>query len=191
MAIGARSSDSGPRCGNWAIRQPVDHPTDPDAVLVPLTRGHFAVIDREDIPLINDRNWAAARLGSRKMVYAQANATKDKPYALMHRIILGVTDERQVDHKDLDPLNNRKSNLRIATHSQNQQNTAVRMNSRTGFKGVRYVPRSKLWVARICVNRRRISLGCFHSPEEAAAAYDVAATQLFGEFARTNGSMSS
>lgn len=97
----------------------------------------------------------------------------------MHREIV---DAPEVDHRNGDRVDNRRANLRAATHLQNCQNARPKGQSR--FKGVsRYRER---WHARIKVPGRRIDLGSFHDEESAARAYDVAAREHFGEFARLN-----
>jgi HNH endonuclease/AP2 domain len=93
-------------------------------------------------------------------------------------------DGHQIDHINMDPWDNRWSNLRLATHSQNMINR--KGWGRTGFKGVRIEPRGKVpkYVATIKVNGIKHYLGSYRTPEEAHAAYVKAARQLHGEFAR-------
>jgi hypothetical protein len=108
----------------------------------------------------------------------------------MHHEILGKVAGLEVDHINGDPRDNRRSNLRFVTKAQNQMNrTSVAASS--GFKGV--VRNKKGWAASI--NKRangvktRYHLGTFKTPEEAAKAYDRAAIELFGEFAKTNAAL--
>ena len=62
-----------------------------------------------------------------------------------------------------------------------------RPGSRSGFKGVNWSgTKTHTWQARIMRNGKRVFLGNFDTPEEAARAYDAAARELFGEFARLN-----
>jgi hypothetical protein len=96
-----------------------------------------------------------------------------------------VHDEepQTVDHIDGNPRNDRIGNLRAATYAQNARNTRTR--SRSGFKGVMYVPRRNRFEARIRVKGRQVSLGYFKDPADAHAAYVAAAETHFGAFART------
>jgi hypothetical protein len=89
-----------------------------------------------------------------------------------------------IDHRDGNPANNRWSNLRRATVSQNNANRRVHRNNKCGFKGVvrNHIGR---WCAAIYKNGRRYHLGSFATPEAAHAAYVAAARKLFGGFART------
>ena len=88
----------------------------------------------------------------------------------------------QVDHINRLKADNRIENLRAADHSTNQINTADRGNQ-AGFRGVRFVPKTGRWVARIYRKGKEIRLGTFATPEAASAAYQAAAKEMFGDFA--------
>jgi hypothetical protein len=90
-----------------------------------------------------------------------------------------------VDHINGDPLDNRKSNLRLATQADNSRNS-VQRGSNSGFKGVSYVAKRGLYFASIKHNGRTIGLGRHRTAEDAARAYDAAARRLQGQFARLN-----
>jgi Demerecviridae HNH endonuclease len=90
-----------------------------------------------------------------------------------------------IDHRDGDSTNNRWSNLRRATASQNGANSRRRRDNTSGYKGVLPCRRSRRWRACIRKNGRRMHLGTFATPEAAHDAYVTAARKLFGEFART------
>ena len=110
----------------------------------------------------------------------------------LQRFILEVTDRKvEVDHEDHNGLNCQRYNLRIATHSQNLANMLIPARNTSGIKGVyKYVSNSwktsNKWKAQISFKGKRKHLGYFDSKEEAQAAYDKAAIELFGEFALTN-----
>jgi len=88
-----------------------------------------------------------------------------------------------IDHRDGNSTNNRRTNLRLASPSQNTANRRPG-NNRSGYKGVDFHRRLERWRAVICNKGRRIYLGSFTTPEAAHAAYAAAARELFGEFAR-------
>ena len=110
-----------------------------------------------------------------------------KPY-LSHRLAwLFMTGEwplTDLDHKNMNTLDNRFKNLREATKKQNGANRSVLSNNVSGYKGVSFYKRTKKWVAYIGNNNKKIHLGYFNTPEEAHAAYVTAANKYFGEFAR-------
>ena len=103
-----------------------------------------------------------------------------------HRVIwamqTGEWPESHIDHRDLDPANNRWHNLREATRSQNLCNTNKRSNNTSGYKGVSWSKRSRKWKATITHQNKQHRLGYFSTPEEAHAAYRAAAEKHHGEF---------
>ena len=102
----------------------------------------------------------------------------------MHNLLLPPPQGFFVDHIDLNGLNNQRSNLRLATFSQQMMNR--RSSGFEKYKGIRQQPGYNKWDARITLNKKQIYLGYFNTPEEAARAYDKAAKQIHGEFARVN-----
>lgn len=108
----------------------------------------------------------------------------------MHRFILDLKKEDpDVDHKDGNGLNNQRSNLRTATRAQNARNRRIRTDNTSGFKGVTWRKDLGKWNAFIEIKTKRIHLGYFTDPMEAACAYDMAAVKYFGEFAHCNFAM--
>ena len=76
-----------------------------------------------------------------------------------------------IDHIDRDGLNNRISNLRDCSCSQNSHNTGLTKRNTTGFKGVSYLPKRNKYHAQLCVLGKRLHVGYFNSAEEAHLAY--------------------
>lgn len=111
-----------------------------------------------------------------------------KAHRLAWLLHYGEWSAGELDHKNRDKADNRISNLRLATKSQNCGNAGRQKNNVSGFKGVYFKKaRSHLprpWVAQIMKEGKSNHLGCFASAEEAHAAYIVAANRLFGKFAR-------
>jgi len=116
----------------------------------------------------------------------------NKLYQAHRLVFLYMTGDipEYVDHIDCNKLNNKWSNLRKATKSQNEMNKPKKITNKTGFKGVVFVKaRSHLktpWKAQITCNRKQIALGYFETAELAANAYNKAALNLFQEYANLN-----
>ncbi len=105
-----------------------------------------------------------------------------KKYKL-HRVIMGFPSE-QVDHINGDKLDNRLLNLRLASNAQNQWNSKISKNNKTGFKGVWFEKSRSKYMAQIRHSGYNYCLGRFDSPEEAFLMYGTVALELFGEFAK-------
>ena len=97
-----------------------------------------------------------------------------------------VPDGYEIDHQDGDKLNCLEENLRICTQSQNQQNRVKQKPGVSNYKGIYWHSRDKKWYARIILNHKRINLGSFNDPKDAARAYNTAAIKYFNEFANLN-----
>jgi hypothetical protein len=150
---------------------------------VPLTKGQVALVSLDDLEEINQHKWSFLDGG-----YAVRNQREDGKSKMiyMHRQLLDAPDDWDVDHKNGDKLDNRRSNLRLCSPSQNAGNQKKRASNTSGFKGVYYFKRDGTWQAQITVGGEKIHIGYFSTPEEAAAAYDAEAVKRFGEFAFTN-----
>jgi hypothetical protein len=163
-----------------------ERPAAPEAigVWITLTKGFVALVDREDEHLAAFK-WTACvrrRKNGGVRVYAVREWVEDgKPIRqLLHHAVRPRSDV-DTDHHDGDTLNNRRSNLRDATRTQNNAN-AVKRGGIYGsrFKGVYRC--GKRWTAQV----RNKHIGCFRSEVNAATAYNFAAYELFGEFSRGN-----
>lgn len=148
--------------------------------VIPLTKGKFTIIDQSDYELVSKYKWYAHK-GKRGGWYAY---NKSGPRIIqMHRLIMGLTDKSLlVDHKDHDPLNNRRDNLRIATLAQNAQNSRVRYNTTSKYRGVWWNKGKNRWSVQV----HRKHVGHFKTEDEAGLAYNKRATELYGEFACLN-----
>ncbi len=145
-----------------------------------LNSDRVAIVDDDDFERVSTFPWKLHPEG-----YAAFRFTVNhrRYYVLLHHAIIGFPIQGLTDHKDGDPLNNQKSNLRHCSYSQNSHNMRTR---RDGLKGVYFNKRSRdnPWVAQIVVAGRKNWLGSFPSESQAHTAYCVAAQQHFGNFAR-------
>jgi hypothetical protein len=142
-----------------------------------------AIIDDEFCEIVSHYRWYLHRDGW------ACGFSYSLGFSPMHQLVLPPKGKLFPDHRDKNKLNNRKSNLRLATKAQNAQNSKKRKqeNNTSKYKGVGLHKPSGLYHARIKPPRKaRISLGYFTTQIAAARAYDVAARKHFGEFAHLN-----
>ncbi len=149
---------------------------------IPLTQGKVALVDDEDYERVSQRKWW-------RWANGYAAAYIDGKVIPLHRFILNAKKGDEIDHINTNKLDCRRANLRLCTRSQNVMNTRLRADNTTGFKGISYIKKkrgTKKYSAHLKIGTRRIHLGYFYAPVEAARAYDKAAREHFGEFARLN-----
>lgn len=157
---------------------------------IPLSQGLFSLVDDEDFPSLAAHKWYAHT--ARGKTYVRRNtpspsAKSHQTTVWMHRVVLAAVAGSYVDHINGDTLDNRRSNLRIVTHSQNQANRRLlQPNNTSGYRGVTYSKRRQKWIAQIIHMGRRREIGVFETAEAAARAYDKALVELHGAFARSN-----
>ena len=154
-------------------------------VEITLTQGKVAVIDLVDLPKVDRFLWTAVK--DNHVWYAQTNVSSEtgkRSTTKLHQIPMPVA--ALVDHEDGDGLNNRRSNLRGCGKGENAYNRSPRQGSSTPYKGVYFNKQKQKFIAQIHVGDKQIYLGQSDVPGDAAQAYDVAAVQHFGEFARPN-----
>lgn len=156
-----------------------------EVVDIPVTGAPYdASIDPEDYDRVAQHTWSVQRKDD--LLYA--TATIDSKKISLHRFILGLSDPQVwIDHKDGDGLNCRRRNMRVATRAQNSANSRKRRGKTSSqYKGVFPGRRGKKWTAKIAVSGKQRHLGTFESEQDAAMAYNEAAREAFGEFARLN-----
>jgi hypothetical protein len=153
--------------------------------LIPLTQGKFAIVDPDDYARLSKLKWYAGGRG--KLLYAKhTQKTNGKIEALlMHREVISVPDNMQVDHINHNGLDNRKANLRPVTPLQNMWNIR-RKRGLSGFKGVTWDKREKKWKVQLPNKCKNVNIGCFDDPVEAAKAYDETVKKYRGQFAVLN-----
>lgn len=142
-------------------------------------KGRF---DIEDLPIIEKYTWHMSFYG-----YVATRFT-DYSSLFLHRLLLNPAKNLDVDHINLDRLDNRRENLRLCSRSQNKMNVIRRKDNKCGFKGVCWNSINRNYVVQITPNGdgKRKHVGVFSTKIEAAIAYNKAARKYFGKFARYN-----
>ena len=151
---------------------------------VKLSNGQLLLIDDADIDLFKGYTWYAWRPRKTCTWYAAAN-TADT-LLLAHHLILPARPDLEVDHINLNGLDNHRCNLRYATPSQNKANRPPPISNTSGFKGVSWDKRARKWHSYITVNGRMTHLGYYSDAWDAAESYNRAAIRAWGEFAYLN-----
>lgn len=153
-----------------------------DAVLVYPESSLTVLVDEELADWLSQWVWRPHFAGYAFRHGLPGEETKN---VYLHRVIVDARPNTYVDHVNGNKLDNRRSNLRICTQSQNAANAPGRGGT-SRFKGVSFDKTRGKWLAGIRVNYVKQNLGRFATEKEAAEAYDYAAQKHFGEFARLN-----
>lgn len=144
-----------------------------------LRNGLQFIFDLPDYDTIRDIKWYPSYEGGRPYLI-------DSRGRKMHSVLLCCPVGYEVDHISLDTLDNRRCNLRICTHQQNQMNQPLQKNNTSGVSGVSwYAPRRK-YRARVKAGQHDIHLGYYHTFTEAIQARNVGMECMFGEYGRYN-----
>lgn len=153
---------------------------------IKLTQGKVALVDDGDYKYLSQFKWCAHKHRNNFYAMRQSRINGKRKSILMHREIMNAPNDRQIDHKDHNGLNNCRINLRICTNQENSRNSKCYANNMSGFKGVVWIKRERKWRAKITIKDKKIYLGSFLSLKDAAVAYNNAASKYFGEFALLN-----
>jgi hypothetical protein len=150
---------------------------------IPLTRDGHTLIDAEDYEAVSRHSWYLHRTAGRKN-YA-ASRVRGR-VVLLHRFLVHAPAGLEVTHVNRDGLDNRRSNLRIATHSDTHHNIPAQEGCTSEYKGVCWHRGGRKWVAQIDFEGVHYYLGLYRSEEDAAIAFDAVARALHGQFAFLN-----
>jgi hypothetical protein len=157
-----------------------------DIKVLHLTNGGFTVLDNEDFERFKRFKWQRHSAGY--VCRCQSLGNRDDHASIyLHREILNAPPNLQIDHINGYRHDNTRRNLRLADQSQNNGNMKMQERPKSSqFKGVSLRSDTGKWAAYIKRDRRKITLGCFATEQEAAAAYNEATLKQWGEYARPN-----
>lgn len=154
---------------------------DGDTAYGTLTDGTVFLFDRADLPMVDSMKWYACRNKPSNALYI-TNCRGET----LHQVLIDCPQGMEIDHISLDTLDNRRCNLRICSHQQNQCNQPLQKNNTSGVSGVRfYHPRGK-FRARIKVGQHEIHLGYYPTLVGAVQARNIGMEYMFGEYGRYN-----
>lgn len=144
------------------------------------------LIDDEDYEKIKPFKWHLSREGY--IVRTMRIPNRNPKAKFLHRLIMGEPEGFEVDHINRNKLDNRKSNLRICTTTENRWNAKKSSNKSmtSKYRGVHFSKSLQRFVAKTKYRGKRIHIGCFDTETKAAKAYDNLIVKLKGQFAKTN-----
>jgi hypothetical protein len=157
------------------------------SIEIPVAKSLPAIIDADDYPKVSPFKW---RLSPKNYVMATYWENGKMRHVYLHRLIMNAKATDKCDHIHHDKLDNRKSELRIASSTQNQGNRRKIKTCLSKFKGVCWHKQKQKWIAHL---RQKVNgktrlkhLGYFTDEKDAARAYNKAALEYFGSFSNLN-----
>lgn len=147
-----------------------------------LTKNQISFVDDADYASVKSKNWGAHKYPNSWYASSRINGKTTG----LHSFLLKPPAGFVVDHIDGNGLNNQRSNLRIATPSENMRNQRRHADSASKYKGVWKVKDCNRWAVRLWDGTKRHYVGLFKDEIEAAKTYDFIANQVFGAFAHLN-----
>lgn len=142
--------------------------------------GSVFMIDSDRLPEVSDINFYLCRKGYGQEYPMDCNGRALHSHLFPHR------DGYEVDHINLNTLDNRRRNIRYCTHQQNQINQPLQKNNTSGVSGVSWYPPRHKFRARIKIGQHEIHLGYYETFLEAVQARNVGMKCMFGEYGRYN-----
>ena len=154
-------------------------------MLVPLSQGLCALINKEDYNIVKDYNWCAVKSGN--AFYAQANIYKNGKRTVVKMHTLLKPNDYEIDHINGCGLDNTNDNIRIVSHTQNMKNHRGKNNSTSSYRGVSWHSRANKWQAQaVDKNKKKVYLGLWKNEILAGLRLDMYNKQEHGDFSYLN-----
>ena len=139
-------------------------------------KGEPFLFDKEDYDLIKDCCWGVSK------GYITGKSPCSDKMVSMHRLVMHAKEGDIIDHIFRKKNDNRKSQLRKVTVSQNAMNSGVRSDNTSGITGVKWNKKREKWEAGLQIDKKYIHLGIFSNKQDAIEARLKAELELFGEY---------
>lgn len=153
---------------------------------IKLTKNKYALVDDEDFDYLNQWSWHLD-IGGYATSWEKGKTHKTRKHLFIHRLVAKTPQGMFTDHINGDRLDNRRSNLRVCTYSQNRYNTfKTKGRYISDYKGISRELTSKSWRVGIMVNKKQEVIYGFKNERHAALAYDLWAKDLYGDYAKLN-----
>lgn len=148
---------------------------------IELTKGNRAIVDDRDYEWLSKNKWLACRRYAARAEYWKDDTGKRcRKWVFMHRAIANAPDGMEVDHINRNTFDNRRNNLRVATHQQNSFN-----HPGYGNRGVTKItnrPLKKPYCVRLMISGKSLYLGYYRTMKEARQVWKEAAAKHYGQF---------
>lgn len=161
---------------SYHIKAVNEYIIDGDIAIIFFDSGEETIIDLEDLDFIIGHKWYCN-------AWNYAETKIDGKACMMQSLLIDNPQNMIIDHKNRNTLDNRKSNLRLVTKSQNAMNTKVPANNTSGVMGVCYNKKQDKWRAYITINQQQINLGYYKEFNEAVKNRLLGEKKYFGEYA--------
>lgn len=147
-----------------------------------LSQGKYAIVDDRDYDELSQWKWKYSNGYAVRSVYQNG---KQRTIS-MHRMVANTPSGKDTDHISGNTLDNRRENLRVCSHAENQRNRKMSKNNKSGYKGVVWAKHTMRWKTQIMVENKPKHIGYFNNIIDAAIAYNLAALCVYGQYARLN-----
>lgn len=145
----------------------------------------YALVDDEDFLYLNQFTWSMGKM-SKTLAYPTKGNWKRGTWARMHNLLIKPPKGFILDHINRNGLDNRRNNLRVCTRSENQRNRKLQSNNKSGFRGVSWCKRGKVWRSYLKYDKKTHYLGSSRNLRVAARLWNDEARKIFGDFAVLN-----